>query len=295
MFIFDTCNQRKTKDFTISYTIFGSDGIVLDIEVRDDETMFWDCNFWSCYVHEDERLLIGGLQSLQFETIRNIKQSEDYDQYIKTLNIMHCMLTGYRTSGIKPDGTDMEVLQQIIDFKVDGVDTGIPKYMQSFIRHFLSRVTYIVINLGDWKMHFIDYWMGLRNYGFKKFAKIFSYNEEDGTFNFELLMKLFTNTTVVTVINVESPTKANPSMKLTDNFAVNLRKCIDFLNTGSVSSSCSRFEIVKPSSSTNAFIEKNKNEFENKGWKLKYERFNGTDVWAKFNKEKMLLIEKLPH
>ena len=220
-------------------------------------------------------------------------QSENYGKYIKALRILAYMVDGYRITGIKPVAADATCLQEIINFAVAGENGGIPKYIQTFIHHFLIKKTHITINLGDWDHHFIEENVARqRFYGYKKLAKLFQ-NIGYGTINFDLLLKLLPNTKVFTVINVESPIKANKSMTLSDDFAMKMLECIDYLNGSSVSLSFSRFEIVKPASSTNLFIKNNKNGFQNKGWALKHEYFVGKGVWSNFNSEKMLLIEKV--
>ena len=251
-----------------------------------------DCNYWSCYVHENERLFVGGMAPCQFKTIRNVAQSENYSQYVKVLKILDRMVVGYRIPGIKPSQAEFAGLQEIINFEVEGIDTGIPRYIQKLVHHFLIKKPQIIINLGDWTQHFICEWAGKNSYGYKKFLRLFSYDDQDRTFNFVLFLKLFPNTKVFTIINIESPTKANPSINLSYNFAVKILKCVDYLDTSSVSLSCSRFEIIQPASSINGFIENHKDKFENKGWTLKQEYFVGKGVWTAFNSEKMLLIEK---
>ena len=39
-------------DFTIAWSIFGADGIVLDIKNSDSAATFMNANYWSCYVNE---------------------------------------------------------------------------------------------------------------------------------------------------------------------------------------------------------------------------------------------------
>ena len=258
--------------------------------------MFMDCNYWSCFVHEDERLLIGGLVDLQFETIRNIRQSENYSQYIKALNILGEMVKGYRLGNIKPHRRDVAVLEQIIKFEANGNGSGIPKYIQTFIHHFVSKITQIMINYGDWRHHEIDMpgW-GFDFYGFKKVSHLFTGNDGRSMIDFSLFMKLLPNAKVFCIGDFDEASAANVNtfMNLSSNFTVKIMECIDILNKSSLSLSCSRFEIIKPSTSIYQYIQNNKKIFGNKGWKLKSDKFHGRYGFRMKLPEEMLVIEKI--
>ena len=226
-------------------------------------------------------------------TIRKIDPCENYSEYIEALNILDFMVRGYRLPVIRPNKDLIAVLKQIIKFEVDSVDNGIPKYVQALVHHFLIKRTQIIINLGDWRRHYIERWLGEANYGYKKVGHLFGYDDQDGTVDFELFIKLFPNTKVFSVINIESATKANPSIDLSYGFILKILKCIVCLNCSSKAVSCSRFKIIKPLSSMNEFVQNNKQKIENKGWKLKTAKFDGKGVWSNFNQESMLLIEKM--
>eukprot|EP01084_Bolivina_argentea_P111184 198461_1 len=72
-----------TADYMVAIGIFGSDGIVIDIQRTESGTMFFDCNPWSDFTNEDERFFIGGLILFNFVTIRDIKNTLNYEKYIK--------------------------------------------------------------------------------------------------------------------------------------------------------------------------------------------------------------------
>ena len=289
--------MQCTTDFIIAYTIFGADGIVLDLSVKiTPAVLFMDCNYWSCFVHENERLLIGGLCPLQFSTIRNISQSENYSQYIKSLNVVWHMIRGYRLGSIKPAARDVAAIQQIIQFEVNGEETGIPGYIQKFIHHFLTERTQILLNFGDWKHHVIKYmpgW-GYITHGYKKVAHLFTCdNAASEMINFSLFMKLFPNTKVFCVGDFDKPTAANPSINLSSGFTAKMMECLDYLDKSSPGLSHPRFEVIKPSASISEYIKNNKEMFESKGWKLKDDEFYSRQPFTMKEPQKMLLIEKM--
>ena len=239
------------KDFIIAHTIFGADGIVLDIKVNRTATPHMDCNYWSCYVHEDERLLIGGMSSLKFETIRNIAQSENYTQFVKVLNILDKMVKGISLGDIKPRSDDVVSLRQMINFEIGVCDNNehhIPAYIQKLFHHFVMKKTEIIINLLVWEDHFIAYYKDydMNVYGYKKFRKLLGYDNSEWMIDFILFVKLFSNLEVFTIWkSVVGGVK--PSMQLSHDFAEKILECIEFVNKSSKSLSFCRFEIVKPS------------------------------------------------
>ena len=282
------------KAFTIAHTIFGAGGIILDIKNDKSAITFMDCNYWSCFVHEDERLLIGGLARLEFETIRNLAQSENYSKYIKVLNILESMAAGLGLDGMKPRPTDVICLQEMINFEVGAEvkNIMIPKYVQTLFHHFLMKRTEIIINLYLWDYHFWQYFEDFDEniYGYKKLSKIFKYNQKKSMVDLMLFIKLFPNAEMFTIAKSEITT-VYPSINLTNDFVVKLLEIIEYVNKSS--SSLSRIEIVKPASSIIQFIQNQKQKFEQNGWILKYDMFVGQGFYAFIGSQEMLLIEKM--
>ena len=256
-----------------------------------------DCNYWSCYVHEDERLLIGGLSPFSFETIRNIAQSENYTQFIKVLNILDQMVKGVCLAGIKPCSDDAKCLREMINVEIgiaDQTDTFVPKYVQALFHHFLMKKTEIMINLDDLKDHFVKYYedWDFNAYGYRKFAKVLGYDHNSRLIDFNLFIKLFPNLIVFTFGDFQ----AGPVQHSTDlsfDFVLKIFECIEYLQKSSKALSFCRFEIVKPKSSINSFIQSMKDQFEVNGWKLKNVMFVGKGKWSHLESTEMLVIEKM--
>ena len=256
-----------------------------------------DCNFWSCYVHEDERLLIGGLKHFPFETIRNIAQSENYDQYIKILNILHTMVNAVGLDGIQPRAEDILCLKRMIDVEIGACSSftsSVPKYVQTLFHHFLMKKVEIIINLIFWQAHYLGYIKHLdgKVYGYKKFAKLFGYNKFGPKIDFGLFIKLFPNLVTFTIADFQI-SRVNPSIELSQEFAARMVGYIEYLNKSSKSLSLSRFQIIQPSSPIIEFIESNKYVFEQKGWKLKKDVWVHGSTFSNLGPQPMLLIEKM--
>ena len=268
---------------------------MLDIAVKNIPALFIDCNYWSSFVHEDERLLIGGLQHMAFDTIRNIPQSHNYGQYIKVLTILDNMIKGWRLPGVEPCKNDVISLHRMINYELDVSDeNSIPPYIKTLFHHFLIKKTEIVINLADWKQHFFKYYedYDFNAYGFKKFAKLFNYNRDELMIDIDLFSKLLPNAEVFTIGDFEVG-QAFPSIDLSNNFGAKMLDCIECMSKSSKALSLSRIEIIKPISTINKFIENYQNRFEKYGWKLKNDVFTGEGIYSHLGSQQMLLIQKI--
>ena len=286
-----TKRKRTTQDFVIAHTVFGADGIVIDIKVRKEATTFMDCNYWSCFVHENERLLIGGLDPLEIEAIRNIPLSQNYSQYIKVINIFGDFKDGMALLGIKPNGRDVLRLASLIDseLNVSAEESDVPAYIQALFHHFLTKQTQILINPDHLNQHFIFYFesFGMSSYGYQKFQKLFMVED---VINFVLFIKLMRNLKVLTVLDANAR-GVEQSIEINSKFAASIFSCIEHLSSSFSSLSFSRFEIVRPKTKINEFIEKYQEKFVTKGWKLKKEIFMKPEYGIKG--AEMLAIEKV--
>ena len=250
-----------------------------------------DCNYWSCYIHEDERLLIGGSVVLEIETIRYIPDNHNYRQYIKVINIFKHIFEGAALLGIKPISDDVTCLSSLIDAEFEKVsDKNIAHYVQTLFHHFLMKQTQIIFNFSQWNKHFIDHYDGYNMdiYGFSKFKTIFMEKEE---INFLLFIKLLPNlrTFIIGDLYVGG---ADSSIPLSLEFTSNILSCISYFDLSLSSLSFNSFQIIKPSSSINQYIQQNQNKFLNQGWKLKFDTFNEEKRYN-IKGEEMLVIQKL--
>ena len=107
--------MKTLSEFAVAHNIFASNGIVLSIEIGQRGDLMFDCNYWSCFQNENERVFLGGMTLLQFNTIRDIPLGINYAPYIKILNIFDNMLTGYVLLGIAPTTRDVRGSSKVID------------------------------------------------------------------------------------------------------------------------------------------------------------------------------------
>ena len=284
------------KDFVIAHTVFGTDGVVVDIKLRYTPTTFMDCNYWSCYVHEDERLLLGGLEALQFATIRNIAQSENYTQFVKVLNLLDQIIKGVGVGAIPPSFDDVTRLREMINVETAGNHDKnfIPVYVQTLFHHLLMNKKEITINLRTWAKHLIFYnkESGHNVYGYKRFGELFGFEATTKMIDINFFIKLFRNVAVFTIGDFGIGHIA-PSVSLSYDFVEKVFECIEYVNESPSVLSLHRIEILKPSSSINEFIESMGNEFEVNGWELRNATFVGKGLHSSLGSAEMLLIEKL--
>ena len=231
-----------------------------------------DCNYWSCYVHEDERLFIGGRDRLQMGTIRNIPQSENYHQFVKIINMFGRMITGMGLLGIKPLQGDAACFGSMIKCET-AEENGkfMPLYIKRLFHHFSMKQTHVLLNMYCWDKHFMMNYkiFKLNVYGYQRLKQNFMKNE---MIDFNLFIKLFPNMKLLTVGHFLNG-KTRPSIALSPEFSISILSCIDSLKSASTSLSFSKFEVVEPSSSIYKFIEEYQNQFLQRKWKLKRDEF----------------------
>ena len=144
--------------------MFGATGIVLSIKVNVADNSFWDCNYWSSYQSENERVFLGGKGPLEFLTIRDVPLCINYSPYIKVLKIFDLMIEGYCLGGTVPKSKDVRCLSAVFDCVIkDNIQdsdqnlqnkpSSVPAYIASFFRHYLLQKELVLINLDDWTFH----------------------------------------------------------------------------------------------------------------------------------------------
>ena len=224
-------------------------------------------------MHEDERLMIGGLESLQFSTIRNIPYCDNYEQFIKVINILQIVFLGAALLGIEPISDDVMCLKAMVGEEIEGTNERIPHYISILFHHFLVKQTEFVFHPRLCGLDFIKYEADyeLNVYGYAKFKGIFM---QKGSINFILFVKLLPNLRVFTVGNLV-PGSCNPSIVLSPEFCDSILESIDYLNSLTLFT-FSKFQIIKPVSSINEFVITNQNKFKDKGWRIQKDVFVGS-------------------
>ena len=135
---------------------------MLDVKVRQGTgNAFWNCNYWSSFVNENERFLIGGIGPLEFITIRDVARCVNYQTAINILNIFGNMLKGYGYFGAAPSYKDVKRLSHLIAITTSPSDKAKRQssstYVYQLFIHFLQKQENVLINWSDWKVHKFKY------------------------------------------------------------------------------------------------------------------------------------------
>ena len=284
--------------FQVAYSIFGAKGIVLDIKVGNDATCFWNCNYWSTYVNENERFLIGGKDFLYFTTIRDVPRCLNYESAINVMTIFNEMVVGHQLGGIVPSSADVALLGHIIDavsFPSDKMQRkSISAYVYQLFIHFLQKQEDVLINWDDWKKHKMEYvkHLNFHGYGYKKFQKYFvdDIDSNNSVLKYSIFIGIMPNIHTFTVIDMPKIGALNYSISLTKNLVVELMKCIEILNKLSFTS-FEHFRFVKPNGNIKNFIDEYQNEFESKGCKLCHESYQYTPF--KLDESDSLIVRRV--
>ena len=286
----------------MAHSIFGATGIVLSIDVGYTGDLFWDCNWWSCYQNENERLFLGGMLPLEFITIRDIPLRINYSPYIKVLKIFDCMVKGWALGGIVPKSKDVVGLSALIDCilrdnssagEVHTGNSSIPSYIISFFTHFLLQKERVIINIDDWTFHKGEYDDDYQfyGYGYSKFVGIFlqrdnnnDNNNNSDTLNltesipkFNIFIKTMPNLKTIIIFNEKGMGNLSASISLSGGLFTELLNLIILISSMSYSL-FQYIQIVQPTTSIKLFIDKYNDKFKKYGWiatkaKFKYVPF----------------------
>ena len=264
----------------MAHNIFGATGIVLSIRVKNTGDMYWDCNYWSSYQNENERLFIGGLCNLEFTTIRDIPLCVNYEPYIKVLNIFGDMIDGYVLQGTVPKSKEVVGLSSVIDCVIkdntnnnDGT-LSIPSYIIQFFKHYLMQKKMVLININDWKYHkgiyFEDY--ELQIYGFSKNAPNFfklppgdELNLTNSIPKLDIYIQAMPNLERIMIYNNIGGDELNASISLSEDVFSELLNQVTLINSMS-STTFESIQIVEPFTNADTFINKYNEQFNKNGW-----------------------------
>eukprot|EP01083_Nonionella_stella_P083309 230316_1 len=103
-------------DFFIAAGNFGATGLVIDIPNNYMTKFYFDCRYWSDFTAEDEKLMLGGLQRLPFDTIRNMQPTpkQNYYIYVQAVDMFFRMTAGYGWPNGIIDSKYIKILKLLI-------------------------------------------------------------------------------------------------------------------------------------------------------------------------------------
>ena len=180
---------------------FANDGILVEIQKSQALTFYWDCSYWSNYTEENERLFIGGLQMLQFMTIRNVERDRNFAPWIRPLTHLDTMIRGWPAVEMGlPSEKHLEKLQELVSLEVDGVSTGEP-YVDRLFHHFAANVEFIDINLAIHAMsQFLLDGQDRVMYGYRHWRSMwFKDVDDDESVDICFFLRVFKNLKTLTV------------------------------------------------------------------------------------------------
>ena len=99
--------------------IYNKNGIILEFDILNtsDQTLkFLDCNIFSRFPNEDEKIFFGSKSKLKFGSIKIIENNKDYKCFIKAIEIFIDAMNG-RKYERSDDGNDDELIERK-DYKI---------------------------------------------------------------------------------------------------------------------------------------------------------------------------------
>ncbi len=278
---------------------FASEGIVLQIVRDQTSTYFFNCEWWSDFSTESERLFIGGLQDFNFISIRNIEECKNYENFIFPLTAFNTMIQGYSQQIRKAKKGDVKHLEAMINEEIlckleNKMASQIDEYILRLFHHFAINIYHCVINL-DWMD--IEQWKGggLTCFGYKLFRSLFFIESDGNRVNILYFLQFLVNLKSFTIF-YKPYRDYKESVLMDESFIAELIKTIKFINNHKkLSKSFEEIVIVYPKlpkqNELNSFISQNDALFVENGFKLMHITYS--NIRRSDKCEKTLSIKKL--
>ena len=254
---------------------------MVDIKNEVSSSIFFDCNYWSAFTKEDEKLFVGNRNALTFNNIRNVKQGEHYLAVINIMNILFRVFGGWVLEPDAPDNRDVDGLRELVsaEEKMEYIsfpyksEWKIPQYVSLLFHQFLKKTKQISINTWPLSLHFIKYnkYFDHNWYGYQKFDGLFRCRDKI-TINYTFFVKILPNLEEFIVFKAYRSGGYKKSIVLDAAFTSEMLNCIDFINNKS-SSVLHTIKIVEPIDIIEMYIKDNLSNFAEKGWGLKKCRY----------------------
>lgn len=148
-------------DFIVAWTVFGASGVVLDIKNAGDGGRFFNCNFFSSFTSEDEKLFLANRNSFKFIDIHNIPLKIHYNDMVNLITITDRITNGSSHTGRMPKTKDVSTLKKLIQSEMKTEYTSspyisiykIPKYIAYCFHQLVKNKTHIRINTNVMNKH----------------------------------------------------------------------------------------------------------------------------------------------
>ena len=249
--------------------------MVVDIRNTKTDTRLFNCSFFSDFTDEKERLFIGGMGAFEFLSIHYLSLKEDYANFIRGINILARLLTGYPYEISLIESIDIECIELLIKNNQKTwmsvySSQNIPTYIQSFFDNFVNNIIDIQIEMTVMNCH--NEYAKYNQFGYKLLKNIFFVgigNKSEETIDFPKILNIF-NTKLQTIIIFNMPGRAfEPSIYLNELFIDRIIKGIKIINGSlALKQTFDEFLIIEPQNSISEFINKYETLFKQNGFIL---------------------------
>eukprot|EP01083_Nonionella_stella_P066945 176711_1 len=198
-----------STELGVAYTFCGNMGMILQLKYSFStyplNAKYFDCAFYSNYVHEKECLFLGGVPVLIITNIINMQNGMNYGRYINALNIINCVLNGTfepmnSNNNYNVNKRAIELCCALLRYQAGDTDNcKIPPYVANLLNEYCHSLTNIMI-----------FWHNLQPGIMRNMLQLFcDHQEDDVFFDFGVLSELFPNLQQIEYFNnhVESTTQ----------------------------------------------------------------------------------------
>merc|ERR1712176_12962 len=139
--------MSTTVELSVACTFAGM-GIVVDLLNKKNALPLFDCEYWSDFANEYERLFIGSLQPFTFETIHHLVLKQNYKNHVRAIGILMKVIQGwpYQISAIKQ--SDVQCISDLINAHINGQHSPfIPLYIHQLFENIAQKTKEVQMNL----------------------------------------------------------------------------------------------------------------------------------------------------
>ena len=190
-------------------TIFNdNNGILLELQSNDvnSSLKYFNCIYFNCYSIENSNLFIGGKYSFKYNSIQIIKKNENYQHFIKSIQIFDNIINGginiSNINIIKIDNKYYKIIKLLIKNQIndDENNTLIPKYIKLIFKQYCNQIKNIEIDL-NLILNNNKSNNKLNDCGYNKFKEILCDKRTNNLILIDYLCKIFKNCKKIIIDN----------------------------------------------------------------------------------------------
>merc|ERR1712228_338817 len=265
--------MSTTAEFEVAVnfaTHDANEGMVIDILNKKISAPLFNCQYWSDYTEENERLFIGSLQAFTFESIHHLSMGLNYEIFIRRICILMTMIIGYPYEISAIHDGDFQCLSDLISDHINNTHTDhIPLYINKLFTHIMQNVNKIHLDL-FWFDEYMKWEKEAAKqnvFGYQLLKSLFFVNNQ---VNFGKLCQIFNGKLQqIVIFNYCDGTEFDQSIHLNSFFLDEILFGIQTINqTVALQSVLNEILIINPFESIHHFINENQVKFVMNGWKL---------------------------